>query len=55
VERKRFTDPAHLPSAPMYIMANLAVGGDWPGPPDAATVFPTQLEVDYIRVWQRGG
>jgi beta-glucanase (GH16 family) len=55
VERKRFTDPAHIPSAPMYIMANLAVGGDWPGPPDAATVFPTQLEVDYIRVWQRGG
>jgi beta-glucanase (GH16 family) len=55
VERKRFSDPAHIPSAPMYIMANLAVGGDWPGPPSAATVFPTQLDVDYIRVWQRSG
>jgi beta-glucanase (GH16 family) len=54
IERKRFSDPAHIPSAPMYVMANLAVGGDWPGPPDATTPMPTQLEVDYIRVWQRG-
>ncbi|MFL5802702.1 MAG: family 16 glycosylhydrolase, partial [Roseiflexaceae bacterium] len=33
IERKRFSDSAHIPSAPMYVMANLAVGGDWPGPP----------------------
>ncbi len=54
VERKRDTDPAHIPSAPMFLMANLQVGGDWPGMPDATTTFPAQLELDYIRVWQRG-
>jgi len=31
-------------------MVNLAVGGDWPGAPDAATKFPAALEVDYMRV-----
>ena len=29
---------------------NLAVGGDWPGAPDAATPFPSALEIDYVKV-----
>jgi beta-glucanase (GH16 family) len=37
----------------MYLMLNLAVGGEWPGPPDANTVFPATMSVDYVRVWQR--
>jgi beta-glucanase (GH16 family) len=37
----------------MFLMANLQVGGDWPGMPDATTPFPAQLELDYIRVWQQ--
>lgn len=37
---------------PMYILANLAVGGKWPGNPDASTAFPAQMKLDYIRVWQ---
>jgi beta-glucanase (GH16 family) len=37
----------------MYIVANLAVGGSWPGPPNASTPFPSALEIDYIRVWRR--
>jgi beta-glucanase (GH16 family) len=54
VERKRESNTAHIPHDPMYLIANLAVGGDWPGPPDGTTVFPNTLKVDYIRVWQRG-
>jgi hypothetical protein len=29
-----------------------AVGGDWPGPPDATSRFPQKLGVDSITVWQ---
>ncbi|WP_394824625.1 ricin-type beta-trefoil lectin domain protein [Pendulispora albinea] len=35
---------------PFYIILNLAVGGYWPGDPDASTVFPQQLVVDYVHV-----
>lgn len=35
-----------------YMILNLAVGGDWPGPPDTTTPFPAQLVVDYVRVYQ---
>ncbi|HEY3181855.1 MAG TPA: glycoside hydrolase family 16 protein [Gaiellaceae bacterium] len=53
VERWRVTDPAAIPSEPMYVLANLAVGGDWPGSPDATTPFPSSYDIDYVRVWQR--
>ena len=53
MERKRESNAAHIPRDPMYLIANLAVGGDWPGSPDGTTVFPNALTVDYIRVWQR--
>jgi beta-glucanase (GH16 family) len=53
IERKRESNAAHIPRDPMYLIANLAVGGDWPGSPDGTTVFPNALTVDYIRVWQR--
>ena len=35
-----------------FLLVNLAVGGDWPGKPDATTVLPQHLIVDYIRVFQ---
>ncbi|MBN1481230.1 glycosyl hydrolase family protein [candidate division KSB1 bacterium] len=35
-----------------YILLNLAVGGDWPGAPDASTVFPQHYIIDYVRVYQ---
>ena len=41
-----------VPYQLMYVIANLAVGGDWPGSPDSATVFPASLDIDYIRVYQ---
>ncbi|HEY0533366.1 MAG TPA: discoidin domain-containing protein [Actinoplanes sp.] len=37
---------------PFYVILNLAVGGDWPGPVDATTPFPSQMLVDYVRVYQ---
>jgi beta-glucanase (GH16 family) len=36
-----------------YFIMNLAVGGNWPGAPDASTVFPQWLIVDYIRIYQK--
>lgn len=37
---------------PMHLILNLAVGGEWAGPPDGATRFPASLQVDYVRVWR---
>lgn len=36
---------------PMYLLAGLAVGGNWPGSPDSTTVFPAQFQIDYIKAW----
>jgi beta-glucanase (GH16 family) len=38
---------------PMNIILNLAVGGDFGGDPDSSTVFPQNMDVDYVRVWRR--
>ena len=37
---------------PFYLILNNAVGGDWPGAPDATTVLPQRMLVDYVRVYQ---
>jgi beta-glucanase (GH16 family) len=34
-----------------FILLNMAVGGDWPGSPNAGTPFPSQMLVDYVRVY----
>ncbi|MCZ8355410.1 MAG: glycoside hydrolase family 16 protein [Cyclobacteriaceae bacterium] len=48
------TTPSELSEfdAPFFFIFNIAVGGNWPGNPDASTVFPQHLIVDYIRVYQ---
>ena len=51
VERWRSTERAGIPTEPMYLVLNLAVGGNWPGSPNEATPFPSYLEVDYVRVY----
>jgi beta-glucanase (GH16 family) len=38
---------------PFFIILNVAVGGGWPGSPDSTTVFPQQMLVDYVRVYQK--
>ena len=52
--------PASLPGGstwvftqPQFLILNVAVGGGWPGNPDGTTVFPQQMLVDYVRVYQQ--
>lgn len=40
--------------SPFFILLNLAVGGNWPGSPNASTPFPSIMMVDYVRVYQKG-
>jgi beta-glucanase (GH16 family) len=35
-----------------FLIMNVAVGGNWPGSPNASTVFPQTMQVDYVRVYQ---
>ncbi len=35
-----------------HILLNVAVGGNLPGPPNASTVFPVTMEVDWVRVYE---
>lgn len=51
-EMGRMDTPAALHS-PMYLLIGLAVGGVWPGSPDATTKFPAEFQIDYLRVWQK--
>jgi beta-glucanase (GH16 family) len=50
--------PADIPQGsewvynhPFFMLLNLAVGGQWPGSPDASSHFPAQMLVDYVRVY----
>ena len=36
---------------PHFLILNVAVGGSWPGPPDATTAFPQTMLIDYVRVY----
>jgi hypothetical protein len=35
-----------------FFIFNVAVGGNWPGSPNASTVFPQTMQIDYVRVFQ---
>jgi len=50
--------PGDLPSGanwvfghPFFIVLNVAVGGTFVGGPDASTIFPQTMTVDYVRVY----
>jgi beta-glucanase (GH16 family) len=52
--------PANLPkdakwvfNQPQFLLLNLAVGGGWPGNPDATTTFPQRMIVKYVRVYEK--
>jgi beta-glucanase (GH16 family) len=52
--------PADLPAGttwvydhPFFIIMNIAIGGNWPGSPDASTKFPQTMSVDYVRAYSR--
>lgn len=40
---------------PFYLVMNVAVGGNFPGVPNAETRFPAELVVDYVRVYEKDG
>lgn len=46
--------PSHMQAfhQEFFLLFNVAVGGNWPGSPDATTIFPQKMKVDYIRVFQ---
>ena len=48
------TTPAQLAEfqEKFFLIFNVAVGGNWPGNPDATTQLPQTMYVDYVRVFQ---
>jgi beta-glucanase (GH16 family) len=40
-------------NTPFFLILDVAVGGGWPGSPDATTRFPAYLSVDWIRVYRQ--
>lgn len=42
-----------VPHKPFYLILNTAVGGIWPGNPDATTEFPQYHLIDYVRVYEK--
>jgi beta-glucanase (GH16 family) len=38
---------------PFHLVMNVAVGGNLPGPPNAQTKLPAQMQVDYVRIYQQ--
>ncbi|WP_168176268.1 glycoside hydrolase family 16 protein [Novosphingobium sp. PC22D] len=40
---------------PAHMLLNLAVGGDWPGNPDATTRFPARMTIDWVRAYRLKG
>lgn len=54
-----YTDAAQgNPRAPFdqyfHFLLNVAVGGNWPGYPDQTSVFPQEMVVDWVRVYDLG-
>lgn len=44
---------AGIPQEPMFIILNTAIGGIWPGYPDATTVLPQRFEIEYVRAFRQ--
>ena len=50
----QFVNPWPAPfDKPFYVILNLAIGGNFLGNPDAQTVFPQEMLVQYVRVYDR--
>ncbi len=40
---------------PFFLILNLAIGGHFDGDPQSDAIFPATMQVDYVRVFRRGG
>ena len=38
-----------------HLILNIAVGGNWPGQPDSSTIFPQEMYIDFVRVYNKTG
>ncbi|MCA1055389.1 glycoside hydrolase family 16 protein [Rossellomorea aquimaris] len=47
-----FSNRKGVPHEPMYLILNLAVGGNWPGNPDESTSFPSTFEIDSVKIYE---
>lgn len=47
-----YTTVANIPAVPLCVHIDLQVGGSWPGAVDGTTPWPSQITVDYLRIWQ---
>jgi len=52
VEEFTVTGDDKVPKDPLYLVMNVAVGGNYCGDPDDTTPFPTTFEIDYVSVSQ---
>ena len=48
------TDTAATQTHRMFLLVTFALGGSWPGNPDGTTPFPSQMQIDWVRVMQQG-
>jgi beta-glucanase (GH16 family) len=51
--KEKFQSVDGVPRQPMYMLLDLAVGGNLARAPDASTAFPASFDIDYIHVYQR--
>jgi len=48
-----FESKAFSPDVPLYLYINTAIGGDWPGKPDPFDEYPKQMQIEYVRIFQK--
>jgi beta-glucanase (GH16 family) len=37
----------------MFLLITFALGGSWPGPPNGTTPWPSEMQIDYVKVMQQ--
>lgn len=48
-----FETTAFSPDVPLFLYINTAIGGFWPGNPDPFDEYPKQMQIDYVRIFQK--
>jgi beta-glucanase (GH16 family) len=50
--KEKFRSVDGVPHQPMYLLLDLAVGGNLAKSPDSSTALPALFDIDYVRVYQ---